>query len=133
MSNYYNPVKIIKTENWLLELNKNIKNLEISAPIIVTTPGNRKRLSLDSKFNPGSIFSDVGDNPNFDDCINAVEFCQKNVFSPILGSQNVQKSTSRPTLGVISIPNRIKKPRPTHWKAWNSPKILEKLVGVTSG
>ena len=84
MSNYYNPVKIIKTENWLLELNKNIKNLKISAPIIVTTPGNRKRLSLDSKFNPGSIFSDFSDNPNFDDCINAVEFCQKNVFDGVI-------------------------------------------------
>ena len=39
-----------------------------------------------------------------------------------MGSQNVQKSTSRPSLGVISISNRIKKSRPTHWKAQNSPK-----------
>ena len=43
------------------------------------------------------------------------EFLTKNVFSQILGSQNVQKSTSRVTLGVILIPNRIKKSRPTHW------------------
>ena len=43
------------------------------------------------------------------------EFLTKNVFSQIMGSQNVQKSTSRPTLGLIIIPNRIKKPRPTHW------------------
>ena len=84
MSNYYNPVKIIKTENWLLELNKSIKNLKISAPIIVTTPGNRKRLSLDSKFDPQSIFSDVGSNPNFEDCINVVEFCQNNIFDGVI-------------------------------------------------
>ena len=84
MSNYYNPVKIIKTENWLLELNKSIKNLKISAPIIVTTPGNRKRLSLDSKFDPESIFSDVGSNPNFEDCINVVEFCQNNIFDGVI-------------------------------------------------
>ena len=37
-------------------------------------------------------------------------------------SQNVQKSTPRPTLEIFSIPNHIKKPRPTHWKPQNSPK-----------
>jgi len=84
MSNYYNPVKIIKTENWLHELNRSIEDLKFSAPIIVTSTGNRKRLSLDSKFNPESIFSDVGNNPNFEDCINAVEFCQKNVFDGVV-------------------------------------------------
>jgi len=84
MQNYFNPVKIIKTENWLLELNKSIKNLRISAPIIVTTPGNRKRLSLDSKFDPQSIFSDMGSNPNFVDCINVLEFCQKNIFDGVV-------------------------------------------------
>lgn len=84
MSNYYNPVKIIKTENWLLELNKSIKNLKISAPIIVTTPGNRKRLSLDSKFDSDSIFSDVGSNPNFEECTNALKFCQKNIFDGVV-------------------------------------------------
>jgi hypothetical protein len=50
MSNYYNPVRIIKTEDWLRELNFRLNDLKISAPIIVTTPGNRKRLKLDSKF-----------------------------------------------------------------------------------
>ena len=84
MQNYFNPVKIIKTENWLLELNKSIKNLRISAPIIVTTPGNRKRLSLDSKFDSQSIFSDMGSNPNFVDCINVLEFCQKNIFDGVV-------------------------------------------------
>ena len=85
MSNYYNPVIIIKTESWLLELNRNIERLKISAPIFVTSPGNRKRLCLDSKFDPNSIFSDVGSNPTFDDCINAIEFCQKNMFDGVIG------------------------------------------------
>jgi alcohol dehydrogenase class IV len=84
MSNYFNPVKIIKTNNWQSELNKSIKNLKISAPIIVTTPGNRNRLSLDSKFDPQSIFSDFGSNPNFEDCINVIEFCQKNIFDGVI-------------------------------------------------
>ena len=46
----------------------------------------------------------------------------KNAFSQISPSRNVQNSTSRPTLEVFSIPDRIKKSRQTHWKAQNSPK-----------
>ena len=84
MSNYYNPVKIIKTDNWLRELNFRIEDLKISAPIILTSKGNRKRLSLDSKFAPDSIFSDVGNNPNFKDCINAIKFCRKNLFDGVI-------------------------------------------------
>jgi len=84
MSNYFNPVRIIKTKNWLRELNFRINDLKISAPIIVTSPGNRKRLSLDSKFGSDSIFSDVSSNPNFKDCSNALKFCQKNMFDGVV-------------------------------------------------
>ncbi len=48
-----------------------------SSPIIITTPGNRKRLKLDSKFDSDSIFSEVGSNPTFEECNNALKFCQK--------------------------------------------------------
>ena len=84
MSNYYNPVKIIKTENWLIELNSCIKKINISSPIIITSPGNRKRLHLDLIFAPESIISDVGSNPNFEDCFNAIKFCQKNIFDGVI-------------------------------------------------
>jgi len=84
MLNYYNPVKIIKTLSWSHELNFRIEDLKISAPIIVTSKGNRKRLSLDSKFDPDSIFSDVGNNPNFKNCLNAIKFCQKNLFNGVI-------------------------------------------------
>ena len=77
MSYYYNPVRIIKTEDWFRELNSRLNDLRISTPIIVTTPGNRKRLKLDSKFDSDSIFSEVGSNPNFEECTNALKFCQK--------------------------------------------------------
>ena len=84
MPKYLNPVKIINTEDWLHELKFQINSLTISSPIIVTTPGNRKRLSLDSKFDPKSIFSDVGSNPNFEDCLNVIEFCQNNIFDGLI-------------------------------------------------
>ena len=44
-----------------------------------------------------------------------VSFLTKNAFSQISPSRNAQKSTSRPTLEVFPMPNRIKKPRLTHW------------------
>ncbi len=84
MSGYYNPVKIIKTEDWHNELISNINELDMTAPIIVTTPGNRKRLHLDSKFNPDSIFSNLESNPTFDNCKDALKFCQKNKFDGVV-------------------------------------------------
>ena len=84
MSNYYNPVKIIKTNNWVDELNSSILKLDILNPIIVTSHGNRKRLKLDSKFNSDSIYSDVGSNPNFDECNNALEFCCDRNFDGVI-------------------------------------------------
>jgi len=84
MCDYYNPVKVIKTDNWLDELNLSIEKLKITAPVIVTSPGNRRRLDLDSKFNSDSIFSDVRANPNFEDCVNAIKFCRKNIFDGVV-------------------------------------------------
>ena len=85
MSNYYNPVRIIKTEDWLRELNFRINDLKMSAPIIITSPGNRKRILLDSKFDPDAIFSDVESNPTFENCNNAIKFCQGNMFDGVVG------------------------------------------------
>ena len=79
-----NPVIIIKTENWINELKKNIQYLKICTPLIITTPGNRKRLNLDSKFNPKYIFSNISDNPNFKDCDNGIKFCKNNLFDGII-------------------------------------------------
>ena len=84
MSNYFNPVKVIKTENWLPQLNNSIDNLGISSPAIITSPGNRKRLSLDSLFSSESIFSNIGSNPNFEDCINAVNFFRENMYDGVV-------------------------------------------------
>tara|TARA_Y100000590_G_scaffold211779_2_gene239993 strand:- start:13984 stop:15081 length:1098 start_codon:yes stop_codon:yes gene_type:complete len=84
MSHYYNPVKIIKSEDWIYNLNNSIKDLNLSAPIIITSPGNRKRLDLDSKFDCDCIFSQVGSNPTFEDCIRVINFCQKKIFDGVI-------------------------------------------------
>lgn len=79
MSNYYNPVKIINTENWLHELRAQIDFLKISSPIIITSKGNRERLNLNKYFNHNSIYSLDDSNPNFQDCEDAITFCRANI------------------------------------------------------
>jgi len=73
---YFNPVEIIYTNSWLNELIDSQKILGISNPLFLTSTGNRKRQKLDSKFNSDSIFSEIGENPNFDDCENVITFCK---------------------------------------------------------
>jgi len=84
MSNYYNPVQIIKTDDWQSELTSNIRDLNIANPIIVTSPGNRKRLQLDELFSPKNIFSDVDSNPTFVNCQNALAFVKITVLMVLL-------------------------------------------------
>ena len=84
MSDYYKPVKIIKTNDWLKQLHLSVKNLDIKNPVIITTPGNRKRLNLDSSFPNNSIFSNLGINPNFDDSYRAIVFCNKKDFDSVI-------------------------------------------------
>ena len=81
---YFNPVEIIYTNSWLNELIDSQKNLGILNPILVTSPGNRRRLGLDLVFNPDSIFSDIGENPNFDDCENVLTFCKDKDYDGVI-------------------------------------------------
>ena len=84
MSNYYNPVRIIKTEDWQSKLENCIDSLNISDPILITSKGNRKRLKLDSKFKRDCIFSDVSSNPTFEDCVDVLKFCQEKKFDGVI-------------------------------------------------
>ncbi len=84
MKKYYNPVNIVKTDNWKLEVAKYLKKYDVLSPIIITSPGNRKRLDLDSIFHSKSIFSFVNSNPDFEDCSNVISFCKGNSFDSVI-------------------------------------------------
>ena len=77
MKKYYNPVKIIETNNWYFELKRSITSLNIQSPIIITSNGNRKRLELDKRLNYSFIFSDVKSNPTFETCDKVIKFCDQ--------------------------------------------------------
>tara|TARA_S200000501_G_scaffold190210_1_gene179132 strand:+ start:126196 stop:127296 length:1101 start_codon:yes stop_codon:yes gene_type:complete len=84
LPHYFNPVKIIKTSNWLLELENGLKSLGIKQPVIITTNGNNERLELEKKLNKNNIFTSFSNNPNFNDCSNAIKFCEKKTFDGVV-------------------------------------------------
>ena len=81
---YYNPVEVIETNNWLSELQNQKEKLNITSPIIITSTGNRKRLNLNSIFEPEAIFDNFNTNPTFDDCNRVIQFCQEKVFDGVI-------------------------------------------------
>ena len=67
-----------------MELTSHTEKLNITSPFILTSSGNRKRLNLDSIFDPEAIFDDFKTNPTFDDCKRAIQFCQDKIFDGVL-------------------------------------------------
>ena len=87
MPKYYNPVNVIKTDDWLHELNIQKNKINIFNPLIVTSPGNRKRLHLETHFTNGLIFDDIQINPNIDDCakiVTIIRAYKKTMFDGII-------------------------------------------------
>ena len=84
MSNYYNPVNVIQTNKWSDELLKNIKALKMDNPLVVTSPGNYKRLKLKTIINTDAIYSFPGSNPTFDDCDDIIKYCKGKDFDGVI-------------------------------------------------
>ena len=84
MENFFNPVNVIKSNNWLFDLKNKIIDLNISKPIIVTSSGNFKRLKLENHFNIKSIYRYNGSNPTFNDSEKIIEFCEGKEFNGVI-------------------------------------------------
>lgn len=84
MLTYNNPVKIIITNDWILNLKESLVELEIFNPIIFTTPGNKNRLKVGKLFKENSIFTDFTPNPNFKECEKVIDHCQNKDFDGIV-------------------------------------------------
>ena len=84
MPEYFNPVKVIKTNDWLFQLNKKLSELNVTSPIIVTSAGNKARLNLANHFMNDSIFSDIENNPTFSTCNKAIKFCSRKKFNGVV-------------------------------------------------
>jgi alcohol dehydrogenase class IV len=81
---YYNPVKVIETEDWRTVLTKSVSNLNINSPLIITSPGNIKRNDLLNIFDGRIIFSDIENNPTFESCQRAIDFSRNKNYDGVI-------------------------------------------------
>lgn len=81
---YHNPVKVIETNDWRAVLNDAISKLNINNPLVVTSIGNIKRNELFSIFDEKNVFSDIVNNPTFESCQQAIDFCKNKKFDGII-------------------------------------------------
>ena len=81
---YHNPVKVIETDNYRAALTNSIAKLNINNPLVVTSIGNIKRNNLFEIFDKKNIFSDIVNNPTFESCQRAIDFCSNNKFDGVI-------------------------------------------------
>ena len=84
---YYNPVKVVETNNWREECSKFQEKLKIYNPLIITSNGNLTRQKLSTVFNSKSTFSDIIPNPTFESCQEAINLVK--IKSLMVSSQLV--------------------------------------------
>ena len=81
---YYNPVKVIETDNWQAALAKSISELNIYNPLVITSFGNIKRAGLLNLFDQRIIFSDIENNPTLSSCQRAINFSRNNSYDGVI-------------------------------------------------
>lgn len=81
---YYNPVKVIETDNWRTALSKSISKLNINNPLVLASPGNIKRNDLSNIFEERIVFSNIENNPTFESCQRAIDFSKKNNYDGVI-------------------------------------------------
>ncbi len=81
---YYNPVKVIETDNWRAVLTKFVSKLNINSPLIIASPGNIKRNKLIDIFDDRIIFSEIENNPTFESCQRAIDFGRNNNYDGVI-------------------------------------------------
>lgn len=75
---FFNPVKVIQSNNWEKVCKKSQKELNIQKPLVITSKGTLERLRLKLIFKDCLIFSDISPNPTIDSCDKILKFIAKN-------------------------------------------------------
>jgi alcohol dehydrogenase class IV len=81
---YYNPVKVIETDDWQTTLSKSISKLNINGPLVITSYGNIKRNNLLNIFDGRVIFHDIENNPTFESSQRAIDFSRNNNYDGVI-------------------------------------------------
>ncbi len=83
-ANYFNPVKIIDSENWF-ESWQTIRNeLGVNKPLLITFKESVRRLKLEKICSPAGIFTDVVNNPTFTSCQEAIDFSRTDSYDCVI-------------------------------------------------
>ncbi|MCK4903679.1 MAG: phosphonoacetaldehyde reductase [Candidatus Marinimicrobia bacterium] len=81
---YFNPVKVIETDDWQTTLNKSISKLNINSPLVITSSGNIERNNLLNIFDERVIFHDIENNPTFESSQRAIDFSRNNNYDGVI-------------------------------------------------
>jgi len=81
---YYNPVKVIDSENWFESWQTIRKELGINKPLVITFKENVRRLELEKICNPAGMFTAVVNNPSFTSCQEAIDFSRSDSFDCVI-------------------------------------------------
>ena len=65
LSAYFNPVKVIHSDDWWTTCEEQFEAVDIQKPLVVTFPEGRKWLDLDKLFPREQIFHEIEPNPTF--------------------------------------------------------------------
>lgn len=71
---YFNPVKVIETDDWHLVLQESLAKLNAKNPLVVTSQGNLERNNLIELLKGCQFFTDIENNPTFESCQRAIDF-----------------------------------------------------------
>ncbi len=81
---YFNPVKIVKTDRWLIDLKDELKKNNCNSSLIVCSIGTIKRLNLFNIFNEKRIFSHFSENPSLVDSNHLLMFLKGKTFDSVV-------------------------------------------------
>ena len=83
-NNYYNPVKIVETDNWINEIKLIIDSKNLNNLLIITSKGNNKRINIQNYFQNAIILDDVPPNPTIQYCDSKLSSLRSHNFDSII-------------------------------------------------
>ena len=83
-NNYYNPVKIVETDNWINEIKLIIDSKNLANLLVITSKGNNKRINIKNYFQNAIILDDVPPNPTIQYCDSKLNSLRSHNFDSII-------------------------------------------------
>ncbi|MBA94036.1 MAG: alcohol dehydrogenase [Candidatus Marinimicrobia bacterium] len=83
-NSYYNPVKIIETDNWINEIKLIIASKKLNSSLLITSKGNNQRINIQKYFPNLVIVDNVPPNPTIQYCDSELKSLRSQNFDSII-------------------------------------------------